>query len=181
MPVHTIALLVAVGLLCLITVRVVAIMFRFAGARVITCPENRQYAGVKLGMQRVLATGLVSSPKLRLSTCSRWPERAGCGQECLSQIAERPEECLVRKILTQWYADKHCIYCKQPFGTIEWSIRKPALQIEGRASLACDSVPAENLPDTLANAQPVCFSCHTATEWVREHPDQVTDRSNRSN
>jgi hypothetical protein len=179
MPVHTIALLIAVGLLCLVTVRVVSMMFRYAGARVITCPENRRHAGVSLAMRHVLATGLVSRPELQLSACSRWPEMAGCGQECLSQIADRPEECLVRTILTKWYADKHCIYCNQPFQTIEWSVRKPALLIHGSNSLACDLVPAEQLPGTLANAQPVCFSCHTATEWVREHPDQVTDRSNQ--
>jgi hypothetical protein len=28
----------------------------------------------------------LSQPHLRLSECSRWPERQGCGQECLSQI-----------------------------------------------------------------------------------------------
>jgi hypothetical protein len=179
MPVHTIALLVAVGLLCLVTARVVTMLFRYAGARVITCPENQQHAGVSLRMGRVLASGLVSRPNLQLSTCSRWPEMAGCGQECLSQIAERPEECLVRTILTKWYAGKNCIYCNQPFQSMEWSVRKPALLIEGRGSLACDSVPAEELPGTLANAQPVCFACHTATGWVRGHPDQVTDRSNQ--
>jgi hypothetical protein len=178
MPVHTIALLVAVGLLCLVTVRVVAVLFRYAGARVITCPENQQHAGVSLAMRRLLASGLVSTPKLRLSTCSRWPEMAGCGQECLSQIVEQQKDCLVRTILTKWYADKNCIYCNQAIGPIEWSVRKPALLIDGKSSLACDLVPPEELPGTLANAQPVCFACHTATRWVREHPDQVTDRSN---
>ncbi len=179
MPVHTIALFVAVGLLCLASIRAVAVLFKYQGARVITCPENRQHAGVELNIRRVLATGLISAPQLRLATCSRWPEHADCGQECLSQIEAGPEGCLVRTILSQWYADKKCVFCGQPFGDIQWSVRKPALLIGGEVSTDYGSIPAERLPEVLATAKPVCFACHTATAWVREHPDLVTDRSNK--
>ena len=45
--------------------------------RLLTCPENHQSAAVNPAW----------SLKLRLSACSRWPEKAGCDQACLSQIA----------------------------------------------------------------------------------------------
>ena len=95
MPVHTIALLAAVGLLCLATIRVVSVLYKYHGARVVTCPETDRPAGVALDVRRVLSTGMVAAPRLRLSSCSRWPERAGCGQECLSQVEAEPEGCLV--------------------------------------------------------------------------------------
>jgi hypothetical protein len=36
---------------------------------------------------------------------------------------------------------------------------------------------AENLLGTLETAQPVCFSCHLATSFAREHPELAIDRS----
>jgi len=62
--------------------------------------RNQQAAGVVVDARHAAATALGKSPELRLSSCSRWPERAGCGQECLSQIEASPVECLVRNILT---------------------------------------------------------------------------------
>ena len=38
------------------------------------------------------ASALLGPPELRLTACSRWPEKAGCGQPCLSQIAASPQE-----------------------------------------------------------------------------------------
>jgi hypothetical protein len=172
------ALLVAVGLLCMASVRVVTVLFKYHGARVITCPENHRHAGVALDTRRVLATGLISAPRLRLSSCSRWPERAGCGQECLSQIAAAPRECLVRTMLSEWYANRKCVFCGQRFGDVQWSFQKPALLVEGQVSVDVEAIPAERLTDLLPTAKPVCFSCHTASTWVRQHPGQVTDRSN---
>ena len=179
MPVHTIALLAAIGVLGLLSVRVVSVLYKHYGALVVMCPENRHTAGVELDVRRALVTGLVSSPGLRLASCSRWPEREGCGQECLSQIASGPEDCLVRRILSEWYGKQKCVFCGQPFGNIQWAVQKPALQVAGKASCDVGSIPAERLPEVLATAKAVCFACHTANTWVREHPDLMTDRSNR--
>jgi hypothetical protein len=176
MPVHTIVLLLSVALLALASARALAILFKYRGPRIIACPENGKHAGVKLDFHRVLATGMVATPRLQLSSCSRWPERAGCGQECLSQIEAAPEGCLVRTILREWFADKTCAFCGMPFGDIEWNARKPALLI-GQVSTDCGSIPAERLSEVLQTARPVCFGCHMATTWVREHPDLTVDRS----
>ncbi|HWC97799.1 MAG TPA: hypothetical protein VG456_13640, partial [Candidatus Sulfopaludibacter sp.] len=106
----------------------------------------------------------------------RWPDRADCRQECLSQIEAHPKECLVRSILSEWYARKKCIYCRQGFEEIQWAVQKPALLVDGTA-VACDLIPAERLLEVLATAKPICFSCHTATEWVKANPDLVTNRT----
>ncbi len=179
MPVHLIALLAVVVLLCVVSIRLVRLLFKLYGAHVVECPENHRPAGVELDMRCALSTGLAASPQLSLSTCSRWPEHAGCGQGCLSQIENGPENCLVRKVLSDWYAKQKCFYCGLSFGDIQWAVRKPAVQMAGSPSVDVDSIPVEQLPDVLAKARPVCFACHVANTWVREHPDLVTDRSNR--
>jgi hypothetical protein len=115
----------------------------------------------------------------RLSTCSRWPEHAGCGQACLAQIEESPEACLVRHILSEWYRGKSCASCHRPFGEIEWSVQKPALVLADMTSVEWSSIPSEKVPETLQTALPVCFACHMASTLVRERPDLVIDRSRR--
>src|SRR5579872_6215190 len=79
---------------------------RYLGRMVITCPENQRPAGVSVDAKHALASGLGGGTRWRLAECSRWPERAGCGQDCLSQIVEAAGDCLVRNILVRWYEGK---------------------------------------------------------------------------
>src|SRR5688500_4089125 len=76
----------------------------YRGARVITCPENHEPAAVRVAAARAANSYALSGvASLRLDYCSRWPEQAGCGQECLSEVETGPESCLVRTIVTSWY------------------------------------------------------------------------------
>ncbi|HUP04110.1 MAG TPA: hypothetical protein VMU19_08975 [Bryobacteraceae bacterium] len=174
------ALMVIVAALAVIlVVRQTLAWRKFHGPRVIVCPENQKPAGVTVDAGHAAATSVLGAPELRLSACSRWPERAGCGQPCLSQIAASPEDCLVRHIVAQWYQDKTCVYCGRAFGGIDWTEAAPAL-LSGGAVAEWNQVPAEKLTETLAEAQPVCAACHLAGKMVREHPELVTDRSSRA-
>jgi hypothetical protein len=58
---------------------------KYHGSRAVTCPENQQPVAVGLDALHAAATGLVGSPKLRIVECTRWPEHADCGQECLPE------------------------------------------------------------------------------------------------
>lgn len=150
---------------------------KFRGRRVITCPETQMPAGVSVDARHVAATAFGGAPELRLSDCSRWPERAGCGQQCLSQIEESPENCLVRSILMRWYEGKNCAWCGRPIGEIHLTERKPSLLKVDNSSVEWNEIPAERLQETLATAQPLCFSCHMANTMLRVHPELVIDRS----
>jgi hypothetical protein len=160
--------------------RLFSIWWRERGPRAITCPENRSPAGVTVDARHAALTGFVGKEDFRLSSCSRWPERAGCGQQCLTQIEASPEGCLVQKILVKWYEGKACAFCGKVFGQIEWAAQKPALIRADKTSLEWSQVPAEQLTETLETASPVCFACHIANTLVREHPDLVLDRSCRT-
>jgi hypothetical protein len=73
---------------------------KWRGERIITCPENQRPAGVLVNTRHVLLMTLEGKSDLRLKSCSRWPERKDCGQECLRQIEAAPEDCLVSHIPT---------------------------------------------------------------------------------
>jgi hypothetical protein len=177
MPVQTVVLAIAIALSGIAVWRLASAWWKYRGRRVITCPENQRPAGVVVDVRHAAATSLGSAPELRLSSCSRWPERAGCGQECLTQIAASPEDCLVRNILTKWYRGKVCASCGRPFGDIEWSGQKPALLRADRISVEWSQVPADKLSEVMAASLPLCFACHMANTLVREHPELVVDRT----
>jgi hypothetical protein len=177
MPVRPLLVAIAILLTGIAVWRLTSAWSKYRGRRVITCPENGSPAGVMVDARHAAATALGSAPELRLSSCSRWPERAGCGQECLTQIAQSPEDCLVRNILTRWYQGKVCACCGRPFGDIEWAGQKPALLRAGKMSVEWNQVPADNLYEVLAASLPLCFACHMANTLVREHPELVVDRS----
>src|SRR6185503_11646556 len=105
----------------------------------ITCPQTKESAAVRLK--------LLGEP--RLSDCSRWPEYAGCGQECLAQIAASPQRCRLQSIVTAWYAQKSCASCGRPIGTIAWHEAPPALLApDGRTFEWKDAAP-QDLPRLL--------------------------------
>jgi hypothetical protein len=153
--------------------------WKYRGQRVIVCPENQSAAGVVVDARHAAASSFVGAAELRLASCSRWPEKAGCGQPCLSQIAASPEDCLVRNIVSRWYEGKACVFCGRAFGAIEWTAAGPALLQANRVAVEWSEIPAEKLSETLATAQPVCAACHLANKMVREHPELVADRSTK--
>jgi hypothetical protein len=153
---------------------------RFRGQRLVTCPETKQPAAVRVAAGPVAVEATVRKPHLRLSECSRWPERQGCGQDCLSQVQADPENCLVWNIVTTWYEGQECVYCHKPFGHIEWHDHRPALMDVDRKTVQWSEVAPEKLPEAMATHWPVCWNCHIAETLRREHPELVTDRNRQA-
>ena len=61
---------------------------RYSGSRLVTCPENQRPGVVSIDARHAVATGADGCPDLRLSECTRWPERSNCDQACLSQAVQ---------------------------------------------------------------------------------------------
>lgn len=148
----------------------------FRGTRVVTCPETGTPAGVGVDAAHAGMTALCHVPELRVASCSQWPEHRDCGQACLARIASAPGECLMRTMLTDWYAGKSCVLCHRPLGEIRWDDRKPALMSAERRTCEWHEVRPETLPEVLATHLPVCWSCHVAETFRRQHPELVVDR-----
>jgi hypothetical protein len=170
----TVALTVA-GLVALLltTVIVARNWLKWRGSRVITCPENHRPAGVRVDAGRAALHG---ASDLRLKDCSRWPDKRDCGQECLRQIENSPDGCLVRNILAQWYAGKDCVCCGAPLGHIDWHERKPALMDPDGNTVEWHDILPQQVPDVLATHRPVCWNCHIVEGFRRQHPELVVER-----
>jgi hypothetical protein len=79
----------------------IGVYFRFRGTRLVTCPETHQDAVVEVAARSMGVQAILDDPCLRISECSRWPMREGCGQDCLRQIEARPTEL---RISSAWRA-----------------------------------------------------------------------------
>jgi hypothetical protein len=165
------------GLLFVLGRAFMRLFLEFTGARVITCPENQCPAGVRVDAMHAGFSGLQGNLDLRLKSCSRWPERQDCGQECLRQIEAAPKDCLVRNILTKWYAGKTCSVCGKPIGEIHWADNKPALMNPQHSTVQWQEVPPESVPEVLMSHKPVCWNCHIVNRVMIQHPELIVDRS----
>ena len=174
-----VAVLVALGVLLTFGRRAVRAWLRYRGTRVVVCPENREMVAVEVDAARAAWSATQGRAQLRLEACTRWPEMAGCGQECLRQIEAAPEACLLRNILADWYQDKTCTLCGRPFGEIRWHDHTPALLGPDGAIVVWAGFRPEHVVDVLASHRPVCWDCQVAETFRREHPERVIDRPPR--
>ena len=148
----------------------------YRGTRVITCPETGKPAAVEVDARLAVASqASMGTPTVQLTSCSRWPERRACGQACLAQIEAAPHDCLARSILQRWYAGKYCVFCHRPFGDIHWPDHKPAARLTTGQTIQWAEIRPAELPVVLADSLPVCWSCHIAETFRRQHRDLVLD------
>ena len=154
----------------------------YRGERVVVCPETRRYVAVEVDAAHAAATASGGGEaELRLSSCTRWPERAGCDQDCVYQIANAPEDCAVRVMLEEFYEGRSCALCRKRMAPPRWDGHKPALmRAYDRRTFECRELPAEALPVVLDSYLPVCWDCHVAESFRREHPELVTDRDSKA-
>jgi hypothetical protein len=148
----------------------ISTFFTYRGKRLVTCPDNLETAAVNVDALRATVSDV------RLSACSRWPEKAGCDQRCLAQIEESPSACLVSTIITSWYEGTSCVLCDRPIGTIAWHDRPPALLSPDGAAFEWSEIAAESLPRVLEACRPLCWNCYLAESFRREFPQLPVER-----
>jgi hypothetical protein len=173
------ALLVALAALVVGGIQLLRTWHAWRQKRLITCPENERPAAVRVDALRAATGSLTGHALLSLSECSRWPEKQGCGQECLSEIARGPGECLVRTLVERWYEGKACSSCGKPIRDIAWADQRPGLRAPDGLLLAWPDVAPETLPERFRTHAPVCWDCLVVGKVALEHPDEVTVRPPR--
>jgi hypothetical protein len=149
------------------------------GVRLITCPETHVPEAVEIDATDAAFGALVGSREHWLKSCTRWPERQDCGQECLAQIEKAPHGCRVRTLLGDWYQGQSCALCNRPFAEIHAWDHKPAVMSPDRVTYEWSQLPAERLPELLKTWLPVCWDCHVLESLYRQHPELVVERPDR--
>ncbi|HSE50185.1 MAG TPA: hypothetical protein VLA96_13345 [Terriglobales bacterium] len=150
--------------------------YHWRGTRLVVCPETRDYASVTINAKQAALKSLEGKNYLRLEDCNRWQEREKCAEPCLNQIVESADGCLVRTYVDNFYRGKHCAICRKPFLDVGWTEHLPAAIDDNGNTVTWDRVPVPQLPKFLTSHMPVCWDCHVAATFRRQHSDMVTDR-----
>ena len=173
------------GILLLIALAAAAIAYvsyragqfmKYGGKMLVTCPETGKPAAVKVDLWRAIVAAVFGRYRVRLCACSRWPERAGCAQDCLCQIESNPEAHQAWTVAAKWFAGKKCAYCGDAIPPVTHMDRMPALVNLEKKTYEWNEIPPEDLPDAFEACKPVCWNCHIAETFIRQHPDLVTFR-----
>ena len=146
------------------------------GKKLVTCPETHERVAVKVAVGRAALGAIAGKEHIELCACSRWPERAGCDQACLSELKENPEEHGVWAIAAHWYEGKNCFYCGRPITPLSHLDHPPGLVSFDGKIIEWDEVPAEKLPAQFASAHPVCWNCAVVESFRQQHPELIVMR-----
>ena len=77
--------ILAMGMLLVVFPVMADIVARYRGRKVVTCPETRELVEVQLDTPRVAWAGVFGEAIPRVKSCSLWPKKKGCGEECVKE------------------------------------------------------------------------------------------------
>ena len=136
--------------------------------RKIVCPETNTECDVQIDRKQAIFSTLNGQRELCVETCDRWPEKEGCGQECMVQI--EPSPAVLARIFSQWYDGKNCVRCHNPLQKEDWDHGHVAVLSAGHL-VELREIPLEKLPQALVGCEPLCIHCHEEELAKQPTPD----------
>ncbi len=181
MDTRTVAALVIVGALAgwgaWYLGRAIGIWRRLRGDRIVTCPETGEPALVRVDVAIAVTSDSGSEPAA-LTTCSRWPERAGCDLACAGE-AQQPWRS-APEMVKAWANGRQCVSCGGPLVEPRPGGHHIALLEPSGMTREWVDIAGERLPLALATCLPMCWNCHVAATFRRLHPELITDREDKA-
>lgn len=144
------------------------------GDRVVICPETGRPAAVRFDIGRALTSDAGAAPGLPLESCSRWSTRGPCEQPCA--LAAQAPESSTAAMIRNWAHNRYCVACGTSLEASEASGHHVALRAPDGTTREWVDMAAQDLPVALTTHLPMCWNCHVAETFRREHPELVTDR-----
>jgi hypothetical protein len=147
------------------------------GARVVVCPETQKPVAVKVDVGHAVTTAVWEKADLRLTSCSRWPERQDCDQPCVRQIETAPAETAPKTIAAHFFTGERCAICTRPIEAPNAATLQPGFMDPATHRVqSWDDVPPQDLAEAIATRRPLCSNCTLAETFRQRFPDRVTDR-----
>ena len=171
------AVLLVLAVLLVYLIIAVRTWLQVRGARLVVCPETQLPVAVRVDLGHAIASALREKPEVRLTSCSRWPERQDCDQPCTRQIEIAPAETDPRTIATHFFSMERCAICFRPIDPPSHAALQPGFMEPATHRVETwDKLPTRDLPRAIATYQPLCSNCTLVEQFRRRSPDRVTDR-----
>ena len=146
--------------------------YKNRGRHSVKCPETGQPVDVEVDNRYAFRMALRGQEHSQLSSCTRWPEKGDCGQECLMQLDATPEN--LQRLLTKWMEGKSCAICTRAITADDWKQSRLAVLNHDNELFELRDLPAEDLQMALEHTRPLCWKCHQ-----QEHERQAIAYSAR--
>jgi hypothetical protein len=145
--------------------------FKNRGRRSVVCPGNHLPETVEVDRKFSFHTALRGQEHTRLESCSRWPEKGECGQECLVQVDATPEN--IDRFLKVWIAGKACGICGRLLTVADWRPGRLAVLDENSNFFEMRQLPLDRLPFALEGKRPLCWPCHQEERVRQAQPHRI--------
>ena len=86
-PLLVLAAIAGLGLVYVVFPVVMDAFMRYRKIRRVTCPEEKRGAFMNIDAKGAALSAAKGKNQLRVLDCSLWPEKRGCAQRCLAQMA----------------------------------------------------------------------------------------------
>lgn len=149
---------------------VLVIYHREPRKRNVMCPESGMPAEVEIDGLHAFYTLLRDQKEIRLKSCSRWPQRAGCDEDCLAQIASGPA---IERVVAKWCNGKKCAICAMPITRLDWQRGRAGALDTKRNLIELRDMNWNEFPMVLEQYEPLCWRCHE-TELVKRRQARDT-------
>lgn len=144
--------------LCLPLASMWSIRKQNRGRHGIICPETRNPADIELDGRYAMQTAAHNYEHSRIASCSRWPEKDECDQECLAQVNPSPEN--IERLLSKWCSGKVCGLCDRALRASDWAFSRIGWLDENRKLIELHDIELKNLQQELQDKRPLCWTCH---------------------
>ncbi len=84
-PLLLVVVIVATGLLFVVAPVVADAYARYRNGKTLTCPETQRSAEVTLNTRQAALGAAFGKSRLRVKSCSFWPEKSGCAEKCVKE------------------------------------------------------------------------------------------------
>ena len=145
--------------------------FKTRGRQSVTCPETGRPADVSVDHRFAFWMALRGQEHSRLESCSRWPEKGDCGQECQAQLDPSPEN--IDRLLAKWYEGKNCAICARSLTPSDWRRSRLAVLNADNKLFELREMTLDNLQSSLENMRPLCWTCHQEERARQAAPPRI--------
>lgn len=145
--------------------------YKNRGRKSVKCPDNGQPVDVEVDNEYAFQTSLRGLEHSRLQSCSRWPEKGECGQECLAQVDPSPEN--LERLLSKWSDGKGCAICTRAITPDDWRQGRLGVLNQHHELFELRDMPAEGLQTVLEHTRPLCWKCHQEERERQAVPHKI--------
>jgi len=145
--------------------------FQNRGRQPVMCPQNGEPVDVEVDNKFGFWTALRGQEHSRLASCTRWPEKGDCGQECLAQVDPSPEN--VERLMIGWYKGKVCAICLRGITPSDWRRGRLGWLDAQHKLVELRQVNLRQLQSALQEMRPLCWICHQEERVRQAIPPRV--------